>query len=137
MSSHSGNKDKAVEYGWTGDLYTDNQPDSWFSFDLGARRSLIPNHYCLRHRSPNGNHVMRSWRFEGSNDGSSWITLRTHQDDTTVPAKANAVGAWSIATGAGFRYFRLYQTGKNSNDNDHLMCSNIEIYGLLTDSSDE
>ena len=30
-----------------------------------------------------------------------------------------------------YRHFRIYQTGKNSGNNDHLMCTGIELYGLL------
>ena len=30
-----------------------------------------------------------------------------------------------------YRHFRIYQTGENSSRDDHLMCTGIELYGVL------
>ena len=111
---------------------TDNQPGQWMQVDLGAGRSLVPNHYCLRHHTQSSN-ALRHWDLEGSDDANSWTTLRTHSDDQALAATPMSVAAWPVegATKA-FRYFRIRQTGKNSSDHDNLLCAGIELYGQLT-----
>ena len=111
--------------------YTENQPGSWMQVDLGAGRSLVPNHYCLRHAN-HSFHALRHWVLEGSEDANSWTTLRTHSDDQALAATAMSVAAWPVegATKA-FRYFRIRQTGKCSSGYDHLLCAGIELYGRL------
>ena len=50
------------------------------------------------------------------------------------PNQKNSTASWPIeaaADGASYRYFRIFQTGKNSDGNDYLFCAGIELYGLL------
>ena len=113
--------------------FTANQPGQWMQVDLGAGRSLVPNHYCLRHGNGNYDvHALRHWVLEGSEDANSWTTLRTHSNDQAMAAASMSVAAWPVegATKA-FRYFRIRQTGKNSSDHDLLICAGIELYGQL------
>ena len=44
---------------------------------------------------------------------------------------AFSVAAWPIENAGAFRRFRVYQTGLNSGNHNHLMCSGIELYGTL------
>ena len=76
---------------------------------------------------------MRSWRFEGSWDGTTWKIIREHTNDTTL-TQATPTGYWAVdsATSA-YSYFRILQTGKNSSNSDPLMASSFEIYGELLD----
>ena len=115
-----------------GTNYTKNESNSWMSVDLGAGRSLVPNHYCLRNWD-HAENVLRNWRFEGSQDGSTWIPLKDHRNDSTIPVAKHGVGEWRVETNApqGFRHFRIFQTGRNSSSYHYLMCSGIEIYGVL------
>jgi hypothetical protein len=118
--------------------HTDNQADSWMAVDL--KRQLIPSHYCLRSDAYSGNddgfdndyHKMRHWWLEGSNDGSSWTTLREHSNDTALADAAFSVAHWPLPDVAtAYRHFRIYQTGENSSGSDCLMCAGIELYGVL------
>ena len=36
-----------------------------------------------------------------------------------------------------YRHFRIYQTGKNSSNTDRLMCTGIELYGVLLSAGAE
>ena len=75
---------------------------------------------------------MRNWRLEGSNDGSSWTTLREHSNDTALSEDAWSVAHWPLPDVAtAYRHFRIYQTGANSTGTNHLTCTGIELYGLL------
>jgi hypothetical protein len=112
---------------------TDNVPNSWMSVDLGAARRLAVDHYCLRHGLDNSNAVLRNWRLEGSNDSTAWVVLKTHTNDQALAA-AFSTAAWPVTppTAEGFRHFRIFQFGKTSNNNDHLACAGIELYGTLS-----
>ena len=89
-SSGNGTPDRFVQHSATGGstsrCNTGDKSNSWMSVDLGAGRSLVPNHYCLRHDSHDG-HVLRHWKLEGSNDGSTWTILRNHKNDSTIPTQ--------------------------------------------------
>ena len=97
---------------------------------------MVPKGYVLSTEGGNGmlgHHFLRSWRLEGSLDGTTWTTLRTHTNDTTL-AQATLTGYWPVegATSA-FSHFRILQMGKNSSNSDYLMASSFEIYGELLD----
>ena len=49
---------------------------------VDLQRQLQPTHYCLR--SDCNSYKLRNWRLEGSNDGSSWTTLREHRGDASL-----------------------------------------------------
>lgn len=51
---------------------TTNSRKFWMSVDLGEGRQLAPDYYCLCHGANNGNHVLRNWRLEGSNDANEY-----------------------------------------------------------------
>eukprot|EP00729_Bicosta_minor_P006641 gene6641-biopygen28941 len=114
---------------------TNSTANSWMSVDLGEGRHLAPDYYCLRHGYYNVNFRLVHWRLEGSNDDSAWTLLKTHANDQALPAQGYSTASWPVeaaADGASYRYFRILQTGKNSIDEDYLVCAGIELYGLLT-----
>eukprot|EP00729_Bicosta_minor_P032952 gene32952-biopygen23647 len=114
--------------------FTYNSANSWMSVDLGEGRHLAPDYYCLRHGFDIGKFRLRHWRLEGSNDDSTWTLLKTHANDRALPNQKYSTASWPIeaaADGASYRYFRIFQTGKNLNGHDDLMCAGIELYGLL------
>ena len=100
--------------------------------DLGATRSLAVSHYAFRNY--NGNYALRSWELQGANaaDGP-WTTLRRHDNDASIEAKAGFVAAWAVEGAAPFRFFRIHQHGPTSDNHQYLLCGGIELYGLLTE----
>jgi hypothetical protein len=114
--------------------YTGQTPNSWMSVDLGAARRLAVNHYCLRHGFSIGEHTLRNWRLEGSNDNTAWVVLKTHTNDQALAAADCSAAAWPVTppTAEGFRHFRIFQFGKNEHNSDVLMCAGIELYGTLS-----
>eukprot|EP00729_Bicosta_minor_P032573 gene32573-biopygen8576 len=114
--------------------YTQDTANSWMSVDLGAGRHLAPDYYCLRHGMGVGGYRLIHWRLEGSNDDSTWTLLKTHANDRALPAHQYSTASWPIeatADGASYRHFRIFQTGKDSEDVDGICCAGIELYGLL------
>ena len=43
--------------------------DSWMSVDLGSKRRLLLNYYCLRHGRSDGSNVLRNWELQASETG--------------------------------------------------------------------
>jgi hypothetical protein len=148
----SGHPSRLVEQSHDGSTTnrTESEPDSWVSVDLGKDRSLVPNYYCARHgfSHHHGYGRLRSWDFEGSNDGSNYTVLRAHKNDYSLPGQGFAareylnqggfgVAAWEVEGGnQAYRYFRIRQTAKNSDGNGYsgnhsLYCAGIELYGIL------
>jgi hypothetical protein len=99
---------------------TQNEANSWVSLDLGKGRSLVPNYYCARHGRDSGYFRLRSWNFEGSNDGSNYTVLRAHRNDNSLPDQAFSVAAWEVeGVNQAYRYFRIRMTGPNSNPHNN------------------
>ena len=111
-------------------------PNSWMQVDFGRAR-VVAKRYTLRHYSSWDTEALRNWEFQASNDGASWTTLRKHTNDTTLKTKG-ARGSWTLTSKASkksWRYFRVLQTGKNSNNHHYLALSGLEIYGDLLDQA--
>jgi hypothetical protein len=119
--------------------HTISVADSWMAVDLKAAR-LVPNHYALRSTYYGGDHELRNWALQASNDNATWTTLRQHSSDASLGGQPMSVAAWPLDAaavgGRAFRHFRILQTGPNSSSgNNHLLCTGIELYGVLTYAS--
>jgi hypothetical protein len=120
-------------------LVTKNRDKSWFAVQLKNSR-IQPSAYTLRHYSSWDTEVVRSWRFEGSNDGHNWELIRAHDNDTSIPSQKGATRTWTVHCASSYSYFRIFQTGKNSNNHFYLAVSGFEVYGdveFLNDRKDD
>ncbi len=118
-----------------GSCLTKGTPNSWMSVDLGAERTVVPTHYCLRHDG-NRNYAARNWVLEGkAADEGDWQEIKRHENDATLATQRYAVGAWPVdAGGRAFRHLRIRQHGKNAWPNDRLACCGFEVHGRLLDA---
>ena len=143
-SSSDGNGDdphKFVGRSNDGYCYTQSQLNSWMSVDLGAERTVVPTHYCLRNSAHNG-HASRNWTLEGraaDAGAEDWQQIKRHDNDGTQAAQRFSVGAWPVdAGGRAFRHLRVRQHGRNAHNgadnNDSLLCCGFEVYGRLLDA---
>eukprot|EP01096_Ripella_sp_DP13-Kostka_P014564 TRINITY_DN6624_c0_g1_i1.p1 TRINITY_DN6624_c0_g1~~TRINITY_DN6624_c0_g1_i1.p1 ORF type:complete len:228 (-),score=65.59 TRINITY_DN6624_c0_g1_i1:109-702(-) len=113
------------------ELWTSDVPSSWFCIDLGPNRKIVPTAYSLRHGGNYRADSLRTWDFQGSVDGTTWILLRRHANDCSLNGPY-AVHSWEIVgTDEAFRYFRILQTGHNSSNHNFLVASGFEIFGTL------
>ena len=111
---------------------TKAEPDSWVSIDF-APNVIRPSHYTLRHYSSWDTEALRNWVFEGSLDGKSWTLLREHTKDQALNKRGDS-HTWALSgpnVQMSYRYFRIRQTGLNSNNHYYLALSGFEIYGGL------
>ena len=132
---YGGEPHKFVGRSDDGACRTENTPNSWMSVDLGAERTVVPTHYCLRN-DDDGGYAARNWVLEGkAADEGDWQEIRRHENDATLARQSFAVGAWPVdAGGRAFRHLRIRQHGKNAGGDDELWCCGFEVYDRLTDA---
>eukprot|EP01133_Synstelium_polycarpum_P015822 gene15822-18802_t len=113
------------------EFWTKDVPASWVTIDLGSNRSVIPMYYTIRHGLPFKSDSLRTWDFQGSVQGEQWTVLKRHTNDSSLNSKY-ATHTWQIqGVTTAYRYFRILQTGKNSNNRNFLVLGGIELYGEL------
>jgi hypothetical protein len=57
---------------------------------------------------------------QASNDGASWTTLKEHINDDALKLKG-ATHTWDLPVQfESYQYFRIMQTGLNSNNHEYL-----------------
>merc|ERR1712100_658040 len=102
--------------------------------DLGKSRKALVTSYTLRHGGNYKADSLRTWDFQGSNDAQTWVVLRRHAADKSLNANF-ASTTWSCTadkeTNRPFRYFRIIQTARNSNNHNFLVVGGLELYGHL------
>eukprot|EP00746_Dinoflagellata_sp_MGD_P125229 gnl/MRDRNA2_/MRDRNA2_59957_c0_seq1.p1 gnl/MRDRNA2_/MRDRNA2_59957_c0~~gnl/MRDRNA2_/MRDRNA2_59957_c0_seq1.p1 ORF type:complete len:451 (+),score=71.88 gnl/MRDRNA2_/MRDRNA2_59957_c0_seq1:77-1429(+) len=109
-----------------------SEPNSWFAIDL-REWELRLEKYTLRH----GQHAketvprgLQSWVLEGSEDGTQWIELDRHTDDTSFHSMM-ATASWSVTTHDFYQHVRVRMTGPEVSGNFSLHLGGIELYGIL------
>jgi len=120
------------QQGGNSSLYTNSsQTNAWFQIDLKDQKAKV-THYTLRHGYTGGSYFPRTWQFQGSEDGSTWVTLKQHNNDSSISTQMASKTFPVDQKNPPFqRYFRIYNTGANSSGNNYLMISGIELYGTL------
>ena len=110
----------------------DNEGSSW-CVDLTEKYVLFLTHYTLRHGCEKRQSVLLNWRLEGSLHGRRWTTLKNHENDHGLNKdRSYCTCTWALnGNSNAFRYFRIFQTGKNSSDEFGIFLSGIELYGVL------
>jgi hypothetical protein len=114
---------------------TQNSPRQWVCVDLGRDLRLELQQYTVSHWRGGPGNSLRNWELQGSDDGRTWTPLRKHSADSSLTARCSTV-TFKVPRPAppqpkSFRMFRIFMTGPNSLNNDILVCSGLELYGLL------
>jgi len=113
------------------ELWSKDIPASWFSIDLGKNRKVVPSYYTIRHGGNYRADSLRTWDLQGSVEGSTWVVLRRHTNDSSLNVPF-ATHSWPvIGATQSYRYFRILQTGHNSSNHNFLVISGIEFFGEL------
>ncbi len=111
-----------------------NSTPSWLQYDLGSGASDIVNRYTLYRSSSQpwdwwATESPKDWRFEWSNNGSTWTLLDTQSNQYIYEDQAKKHYTFSNTT--SYRYYRLYITDSNASDGTHWV--NITEMELLND----
>jgi hypothetical protein len=126
---------QVADHDWNDYWYTNSVANSWIQFDFKNRRVSL-THYTLKSDGCNGHHLLE-WTVAGSRDGVSWDPIdcrKTQELNGNYITKTFALST-SLSGTPFYRYIRLTQTGKSSNNNDYLMLAVVEFFGRMTDHS--
>lgn len=116
-----------IDNQWTveeGDTWLANTAPAWARLDLGEVKHIY--RYSLRwwnNTSVRGR-AAKTWRLEGSDDGSSWTTL-----DTQVNAPNWGISErreYTLLAPAAYRYYRLYITS-NQDGSGFVQVGELEL----------
>mmetsp|Transcript_27468 Transcript_27468/g.53491 ORF Transcript_27468/g.53491 Transcript_27468/m.53491 type:complete len:477 (-) Transcript_27468:89-1519(-) len=97
---------------------------TWIQFDL-KNYQLVPRSYFVQQDQ---DHFLRNWRFEASQDMSSWTVLATYVNDTTITSE-NRFGHFKVKCGKPYRYFRIYVTGPSHKGQQSFDLTQVELFG--------
>lgn len=107
--------------------------DSWICYDFQCRQ-IIPASYSVMSRtwpSEDPCNHLKSWVFEGSNDGTSWTELDRRENNHDLNSSC-AIQNFEISRPSGcVRFIRIRQIGPNHKGGDTLSFAALEIFGLL------
>jgi hypothetical protein len=121
---------EVANHGWNDGWASSNVPNSWICFDFKEKPVLL-QHYTLKSHNWD-THFPIQWVIEGSNDGNTWKVLDNR--NTRDLCGTSLVKTYECSTSKSnefFRFIRMKQTGKASDNDDYLILTNIEFFGLL------
>jgi len=99
----------------------------WIEYEF-RRWKVRPTHYFLAQEQ---DHYLRNWRIEGSDDGSSWTTLREHTNDSTIHS-SNRWAFFDLKADKFYRRLKLQMTGPSHNGSTNMDVTEMEWYGYIT-----
>jgi hypothetical protein len=70
---------------------------------------------------------------EGSLDGNKWIKLDRRESSTRLNSEG-PIATFPVSRSDDVHMIRLRQLGKNSSNDDQLIVSAIEVFGVLMES---
>jgi len=107
-------------------------PNSWIQFDFKERNVSITSYSIHEYRKA------KSWKVEGSTDGSTFIIIDNKVDTTDFQNSNSQYNDPSAQknfpvqpNNQYFRYIRFTSTSKNWSNNDHYDFYRIELFGFV------
>jgi len=98
----------------------------WIEFDFRAYK-VRPTAYFLAQEQ---DHYVRNWRIEGGDDGSTWTTIRDHNNDTTLTS-TNRWAFFDLKATTFYNRLRLFCYGPSHNGTTNFDITEMEFYGYV------
>jgi len=115
-----------------------NSGVDWLQVDTGAGNAYVLFAYALTVGNGGAGSCPKSWTFEGSNDGATWVTLDSQPGPWSNAGPNPGGKAWGngmpltpfpiASPGIGYRYFRLNVTANNGSADTEV--DRIYLYGI-------
>jgi hypothetical protein len=105
--------------------------DRYVQIDFKDYR-IRPSGYSVKAHSSRWSRAdfVRSWRFEGSQDGTAWEALDSHTDSSDLSAN-DREASFECRSSSEFRFVRFVMVGVNSSGNRQLSLQRLEVFGEL------
>jgi hypothetical protein len=124
-----------VQYAWdddTGTLFNSSDAASqWAKGVFGAAVKVTS--YALTARSDANAHQPRSWKLQGSNNGSSWTDLDTVTNNALGLGECRHTSL--AAESASYTQLRVLQTDTTTDGTNYLILAEVDFYGTLAPTS--
>jgi hypothetical protein len=118
---------QVIDYGWSSCWNYANRANSWLQIDFKTRSVYLRNHSLKSHLG--ASNFVTDRVLEGSKDGRTWDILDRGQPNG--PVGASRICTDPVSSSRCFRCIRLRQTGKTSSNYDHVLLTNIELFGMV------
>jgi hypothetical protein len=82
---------------------------------------------------PGGQHFIMNWDLEGSADGATWTTLRSHTSDRSIHEEGR-IETWpleGVADDGWYCHFRVIGRGPEVKGGNYMCLSGFEVWGAL------
>jgi hypothetical protein len=90
-------------------------------------KQIRPTSYFLAQEQ---DHYLRNWRMEGSDDGTTWTTIRDHVNDTTLTT-SNRWTFFDLKATSFYQRIRLFVYGPSHNGSPNFDITEVEFYGIF------
>ena len=106
--------------------HSQNLPNSWIQFDFKQRKVSITSYsmkeFCL----------IRSWKVEGSTDGSTFEIIDNKVDTTDFQNSSGIQKNFPVQpNNKYYRYIRITSTSKNWDGSDFFILYRVEFFGFV------
>jgi hypothetical protein len=93
---------------------------------------IRPSGYSVKvHNSSwSGGDFVKSWRFEGSTDGTAWQALDSHTDSSELSGN-DREASFACQSSSQFRFIRFLMVGLNSSGCRQFSLQRLEVFGEL------
>lgn len=107
-------------------------PSVWIQYQSPLSVSL--KSYAITSANDSQNRDPKSWKLQGSNDGTVWVDLDTQTDISFANRYEQQV--FTVSTSSLYTYFRLFVTARNADTDSGFQFAEWELYGTAIASSD-
>jgi hypothetical protein len=110
--------------------YHSRDPDQWLAIDFRKMRVQVSD-YSVQTLHGQEQHAPRSWVFEGSDDGATWLALDTRTGQSELQ---DSTRPWTfpVATQRYGQYLRFRKTEGFHSNCSFLYITAIEFHGLIS-----
>jgi len=98
----------------------------WLSVEFKRYKLRLDRYFVAQDQD----HFMRSWRLEGSDDGSTWTSLREHTNDATLHM-GNRFSFFDCKSPGFYRHIRVALTGPGHQGTNNFDITELEYFGYV------
>ncbi|MBU3146897.1 discoidin domain-containing protein, partial [Clostridium sp. CF012] len=89
----------------------------WIKVDFGVTNQKNIEKYTIKCRKSNDNSNIKSWTFDGSMDGTSWVALDTKTNEINWDYSNSEKREYIFANDKEYRYYRINVLANNGQSN--------------------